>query len=191
MIRNLNIIKSLTSFLVEDLQFQNKIEEGLNIIQNDLVKKYRKEIREIQINNDKEKNILSEKYESLINQKVNDLKKIDNQIKDLNKTLKNYDKDYIKEIINLYHIIDALVTNYKNCFNQKKKFTSDINEIRNFAVFFNLKEEFDNVIEKFENSVNRFKYPILFNYLDEQGIERKKTKIVVYKIKEKEKKTIF
>ena len=59
-----NIIKSLPSFLVEDLQFQNKIEEGLNIIQNDLVKKYRKEIREIQINNDKEKNILSEKYES-------------------------------------------------------------------------------------------------------------------------------
>ena len=56
---------------------------------------------------------------------------------------------------------------------------------------FNLKEEFDNVIEKFENSVNRFKYPILFNYLDEQGIERKKTKIVVYKIKEKEKKNNF
>ena len=46
------------------------------------------------------------KYESLFNQKVNDLKKIDNQIKDLNKTLKNYDKDYIKEIINLYQIID-------------------------------------------------------------------------------------
>ena len=186
-----NIIKSLPSFLVEDLQFQNKIEEGLNIIQNDLVKKYRKEIREIQINNDKEKNVLSEKYESLINQKVNDLKKIDNQIKDLNKKLKNYDKDYIKEIINLYQIIDELITKYKNCFNQKKKFTSDINEIRNFAVFFNLKEEFDNVIEKFENSVNRFKYPILFNYLDEQGIERKKTKIVVYKIKEKEKKNNF
>ena len=58
-------------------------------------------------------------------------------------------------------------------------------------MFFNLKEEFDNVIEKFENSVNRFKYPILFNYLDEQGIERKKTKIVVYKIKEKEKKNNF
>ena len=58
-------------------------------------------------------------------------------------------------------------------------------------MFFNLKEEFDNVIEKFENSVNRFKYPILFNYLDEQGIERKKTKIVVFKIKEKEKKKNF
>ena len=120
------------------------------------MKKYRKEIREIQINNDKEKNILSEKYESLINQKVNDLKKINNQIKDLNKTFKNYDKDYIKEIINLYQIIDELITKYKNCFNQKKKFTSDINEIRNFAVSFNLNEEFDNVIEKFENSVNRF-----------------------------------
>ena len=131
------------------------------------------------------------KYESLFNQKVNDLKKIDNQIKDLNKTLKNYDKDYIKEIINLYQIIDELITNYKKCFNQKKKFTSDIKDIRNFAVFINLKEEFDNIIEKFENSVNRFKYPISFNYLDEQGIERKKTKIVVYKIKEKEKKTIF
>ena len=113
-----NIIKSLPSFLVEDLKFQNKIEEGLNIIQNDLVKKYRKEIREIQINNDKEKNILSEKYESIINQKVNDLKKIDNQIKDLNKKLKNYDKDYIKEIINLYQIIDELITKYKNYFNQ-------------------------------------------------------------------------
>ena len=56
---------------------------------------------------------------------------------------------------------------------------------------FNLNEEFDNVIEKFENSVNRFKYPILFNYLDEQGIERKKTKIVVFKIKEKEKRNNF
>ena len=186
-----NIIKSLPNNLVEDLNFQKKIEEGLNIIQNDLVKKFRKEIREIKINNEKERNVLSEKYENLINQKVNDLKKIDNQIIDLNKKLKNNDKDYIKEIINLYHIIDALVTNYKNCFNQKKKFTSDIYEIRNFAVFLNLKEEFDNVIEKFENSVNRFKYPILFNYLDEQGIERKKTKIVVFKIKEKEKKKNF
>ena len=84
------------------------------------MKKYRKEIREIQINNDKEKNILIEKYESLFNQKVNDLKKIDNQIKDLNKKLKNYDKDYIKEIINLYQIIDELITKYKNYFNQKK-----------------------------------------------------------------------
>ena len=82
------------------------------------MKKYRKEIREIQINNDKEKNILSEKYESSINQKVNDLKKINNQIKDLNKTLKNYDKDYIKEIINLYQIIDELITKYKKYFNQ-------------------------------------------------------------------------
>ena len=81
------------------------------------MKKYRKEIREIQINNDKEKNILSEKYESLINQKVNDLKKIDNQIKDL---LKNYDKDYIKEIINLYQIIDELITKYKNYLTKKK-----------------------------------------------------------------------
>ena len=84
------------------------------------MKKYRKEIREIQINNDKEKNILSEKYESSINQKVNDLKKIDNQIKDLNKTLKNYDKDYIKEIINLYQIIDELITKYKNYLTKKK-----------------------------------------------------------------------
>ncbi len=63
MITNLILLK-VYLVLVEDLQFQNKIEEGLNIIQNDLVKKYRKEIREIQINNDKEKNILSEKYES-------------------------------------------------------------------------------------------------------------------------------
>ena len=46
---------------------------------------------------------------------------------------------------------------------------------------FNLKEEFDNVIEKFENSVNRFKYPISFNYLDEQGIERKKLKLLYIK----------
>ena len=84
------------------------------------MKKYRKEIREIQINNDKEKNILSEKYESSINQKVNDLKKIDNQIKDINKTLKNYDKDYIKEIINLYQIIDELITKYKNYLTKKK-----------------------------------------------------------------------
>ena len=119
MITNLILLK-VYLVLVEDLQFQNKIEEGLNIIQNDLVKKYRKEIREIQINNDKEKNILSEKYESLFNQKVNDLKKIDNQIKDLNKKLKNYDKDYIKEIINLYQIIDELITKHKNSFNQKK-----------------------------------------------------------------------
>ena len=84
------------------------------------MKKYRKEIREIQINNDKEKNILSEKYESLFNQKVNDLKKINNQIKDLNKTFKNYDKDYIKEIINLYQIIDELITKYKNYLTNKK-----------------------------------------------------------------------
>ena len=85
------------------------------------MKKFRKEIREIKINNEKERNVLSEKYENLINQKVNDLKKIENQIIDLNKQLKNNDKDYIKEIINLYQIIDSLVTNYKNCFNQKKK----------------------------------------------------------------------
>ena len=186
-----NIIKTLPNIFVEDLKFQNKVDDGLNKIKNDLVKKFRKEIKAIQMNNEKEKDILSNKYENLINQKVNELKKMDNEIIDLNKKLKNYDKDYIKEIINLYQIIDELITNYKKCFNQKKKFTSDIKDIRNFAVFINLKEEFDNIIEKFENNVNRFKYPILFNYLDEQGIERKKTKIVVYKIKEKERKKNF
>ena len=45
---------------------------------------------------------------------------MDNEIIDLNKKLKNYDKDYIKEIINLYQIIDELITKYKNSFNQKK-----------------------------------------------------------------------
>ena len=48
MITNLILLK-VYLVLVEDLQFQNKIEEGLNIIQNDLMKKYRKEIREFKL----------------------------------------------------------------------------------------------------------------------------------------------
>ena len=115
------------------------------------------------------------------------MKKTENEINEINKKMKMDHGNFIKEIIELYLTIDNLITSYKNCFEQKKIFTSNINDIKNFTIYLNLKEEFDKLIEKYELNVNRFKFPILFNKLDEKGIERKKTKIIVYKNKEKEK----
>ena len=182
-----NIIKNLPNAFQENLDIQN-IEIDEKKITNELKKYFKKEINDIEKNNIKENKIIIKKYENQKKQKENEMKKKEIEINEINKKTKMDHGNFINEIMELYITIDNLVTNYKNYFEQKKIFTSNINDIKNFKVYLNLKEEFDKIIEKYELTVNRFKFPILFSKLDEKGIERKKSKIIVYKNKEKEKR---
>ena len=184
-----DIIKNLPNAFHEKIESKNKIEADEEKITNDIKKHFKKEINDLEKNYIKENNIIIKKYENLINQKENQMKKTDNEINEINKKMKMAHSNFEKEIYELYKIIDDLITNYKKFFEQKKAFSSDINEIKNFIVYLNIKYEFDKIIDKYEKNVNRFKFPLLFNELDEKGIERKKTKIIVYKTKEKEQPT--
>ena len=184
-----DIIKNLPNAFHEKIENKNKIEADEEKITNDLKKHFKKEMNDLNKNFIKENNIIEKKYDNLINQKENQMKKTEHEINEINKKMKMVHGNFVKEIYGLYKIIDGLITNYKNYFGQKKPFSSDINEIKNFIVYLNIKYEFDKIIDKYEKSVNRFEFPLLFNELDEKGIERKKTKIVVYKTKEKEQPT--
>ena len=184
-----DIIKNLPNAFHEKIESKNKIEADEEKITNDIKKHFKKEMNDLEKNYIKENNIIIKKYENLINQKENQMKKTDNEINEINKKMKMAHSNFEKEIYELYKIIDDLITNYKKFFEQKKAFSSDINEIKNFIVYLNIKYEFDKIIDKYEKNVNRFKFPLLFNELDEKGIERKKTKIIVYKTKEKEQPT--
>ena len=189
-----NLLKQLLEKFKEDNTIKEKIinnlpsnfnikkyEENEEKIINDFKKYFKKEFNEIETNKNKENNIIKKKYENLIKQKENQMKNIENEI---NKNLKMNEGNYIKEIIELYKTIDNLITSYKKIFEEKK--IIDVKDIKNFPHYLNLKEEFDKEINKYEKNVNRFKFPILFKELDEKGIERKKTKIIVYYQKEKE-----
>ena len=184
--KKFNIINNLPFLLKNNIDNNDKNFTDKEKLKNKMKNFYKKEIEEIGKNFQSENKIIIEKYENLLKQKNLEIKTKNNLIEDLNKKVQQNNGIYIDELIRIYDTFEDLIEKYNKCFDQRK-FGSNVNNIKNFATFLNLKEEFDKTIDKNEKSVNRIQYPILFKNLDEKGIERKKTKIVVVKRKEDKK----
>ena len=184
--KKFNIINNLPFLLKNNIDNNDKNFTDKEKLKNKIKNFYKKEIEEIGKNFQSENKIIIEKYENLLKQKNLEIKTKNNLIEDLNKKVQQNNGIYIDELIRIYDTFEDLIEKYNKCFDQRK-FGSNVNNIKNFATFLNLKEEFDKTIDKNEKSVNRIQYPILFKNLDEKGIERKKTKIVVVKRKEDKK----
>ena len=184
--KKFNIINNLPFLLKNNIDNNDKNFIDKEKLKNKMKNFYKKEIEEIGKNFQSENKIIIEKYENLLNQKNLEIKTRNNIIEELNKKVQQNNGIYIDELIRIYDTFEDLIEKYNKCFDQRK-FGNNVNNIKNFATFLNLKEEFDKTIDKNEKSVNRIQYPILFKNLDEKGIERKKTKIVVVKRKEDKK----
>ena len=187
--KKFSIINNLPVLLKNNIDNNDKNFTDKEKLKNKIKNFYKKEIEEIGKNYQSENKIVIEKYENLLKQKNLEIKTKDNIIEDLNKKVKQNNGMYIDELIRIYDTFEDLIEKYNKCFDGRK-FGSNVNNIKNFLTFLNLKEEFDKTVDKNEKSVNRIQYPILFKNLDEKGIDRKKTKIVVVKRKEENDKKI-
>jgi len=146
---NMNLIDNL-----------NKLENKLNDINNDYTLKlsgYRKEgIRKIHSEENKEKNIIIDKYENIMQQNKNYIIKIKNKFDNINTNFIKDKKAILDELVLLYKYIINIIILYRKII------------ISDSSIFLN-KEKFDGILEKEEKNINPFKFPLLFDELGKIG----------------------
>ena len=146
---NMNLIDNL-----------NKLENKLDDINNDYTLKlsgYRNEgIRKIKSEENKEKNILINKYKNIIQQNKNYIIKIKDKFDNINTNFLKDKKAILDELVLLYKYIIYIIIIYRKTI------------ISDSSIFLN-KEKFDKILEKEENNINPFKFPLLFDELGKIG----------------------
>ena len=115
----------------------NCLEMKLNDKDNSLwfINNKKEEINRIKTEEKKEKNIVVDKYENILNQNKNAIKKIGNKLNNIVIDFQNERKGYLEELTNLYKCIINIIINYKKVF------------LSNCSIFVN-KEKFDKIIDK-------------------------------------------
>ena len=138
----------------------NKLENKLDDINNDYTLKlsgYRNEgIRKIYSEENKEKNILIDKYENIMQQNKNYIIKIKNKFDNININFIKDKKAILDELVLLYKYIIYIIILYRKTI------------ISDSSIFLN-KEKFDKILEKEEKKINPFKFPLLFDELGKIG----------------------
>lgn len=146
---NMNLIDNL-----------NKLESKLDVINNDYTMKlsgYRNEgIRKIKSEENKEKNILIDKYENIMQQNKNYIIKIKDKFDRINTNFIKDKKAILDELVLLYKYIIYIIILYRKTI------------ISDSSIFLN-KEKFDKILEKEEKNINPFKFPLLFDELGKIG----------------------
>ena len=131
-------------------------EDKINDINNDYSLKIaginNEGIKKLEKEENKEKNIILDKYESILMQNKNEIVKIGNKIDNINISFKTKRKSYLDELVFLYKCIINIIKLYRNSF------------ITNCSIFMN-KEKFDRLLEKEEKRINPFVFPLLYDEL--------------------------
>ena len=146
---NMNLIDNL-----------NNLENKLYDINNDYTLKLsgtsNEGIRKINNEENKEKNILIDKYENIMEQNKNYIINIKNKFDNINTNFIRDKKAILDELVLLYKSIIKIIILYRKTI------------ISDSSIFMN-KEKFDKILEKEENNINPFKFPLLYDELGKIG----------------------
>ena len=147
---NINMKKEYDNFDIKLNENDNSMKWFLN--------NSKEEINKIKIDALKEKKIIIDKYENILEQNKKSIQEIGNKIDNILIEFKNRKKGYLNELILIYKCIINIITNYKKVF------------LSNCSIFVN-KEKFDKILRKEEKDVNPLNFPLLYNELGKIGYD--------------------
>ena len=157
-----NILNSLPQIFNNNMNVKMQYENfEIKLNENDNSKKWfinknKEEINKIKIDAQKEKRIIIDKYENILEQNKNYIHDIGKKLDNILTDFKNEKKGYLNELILLYKCIINIITNYKKAF------------LGNCSIFVN-KEKFDKALRKDEKDINPLNFPLLYNELGKIG----------------------
>ena len=157
-----NILNGLPQIFGKDMNIKKQYDNlDIKLNENDnsikwFINNDKEEINKIKIDAQKEKRIIIDKYENIVEQNKNYIKKIGNKLDNILIDFKNEKKGYLNELIHLYRCIINIITNYKKVF------------LGNCSIFVN-KEKFDKNLKKDVKDINPINFPLLYNELGKIG----------------------
>ena len=145
--KNMSVKKNMNNF---DIKLNDK-DNSLWFINNN-----KEEVNRIKTEENKERKIIIDKYENILEQNKNSIKNIGNILNNIVTDFQNEKKGYLDELFLLYKCIINIIINYKKVF------------LSNSSIFVN-KEKFDKILNKEEKDINPITFPLLYNELGKIG----------------------
>ena len=157
-----NILNGLPQIFGRNMNMKKNINElEIKLNENDNSMKWflnnsKEEINKIKIDANKEKKIIIDKYENILEQNKKSIQNIGYKLDNINTDFLSEKKGYLDELIILYKCIINIIKNYKKVF------------LSNCSIFVN-KEKFDKILRKEEKDINPITFPLLYNELGKIG----------------------
>ena len=143
--------------------FGNSLNEEKKIIKNDI---------------DREKNIVRDKFRSILKQNKKSIKEISNKYENLTTDFQNEKNCYLNELVLLYKFFINMITSYKKSF------------LGNCSIFAK-KDKFDKILNKEEKKINTMTFPLLFREMGKIGFDHFQLNYKVNGSKKKEIKSKY
>ena len=156
-----NILNELPDIFNKNMKINmNNFESKINDKNKDFSLKFcgknNEGITKIQNMENKEKNILINKYENIEKQNKKEIKEIGNELESITDNFHLEKNKYLDELVMLYKTIINLIILYRKSF------------IVNCSIFMK-KEKFDKILYKEEKYINSINFPLLFEELGKIG----------------------
>ena len=159
-----SLIKDLPDIFNNNMninKYINKLNTKLNDVKSDYSLKVlgnsKEEIKRILNKENREKNIIIDKYENISDQNKNEIIKIGNKFNNINENHLIRKERYLDELVLLYKNIIHIIKLYQKSF------------IVNCSIFMK-KEKFDKLLHKIEKQINPLYFPLLYDELGKSGL---------------------
>ena len=149
--KNININKNINNFEI-------KLSDLKNDYSSKLFGNNKEEIKKLFNSENREKNILINKYENISEQNKKEILNIGNKLNSINQNFHNKKDKFLDELVTLYKSIINIIKIYRKTFNA------------NCSIFMK-KEKFDKILYKLEKYINPMTFPLLYNELGKIGYE--------------------
>ena len=157
-----NIINSLPEIFTNNMNVQKNLENMENKVKdNNESDKWFGEnnteiINRLKTESDKEKMLIINKYENILNQNKNNIKDQDKRLNNITEEFKIIKNKYLDEMVIIYKSIINIINYYGKVFQS------------NNNIFIN-KNKFDKILDKEEKTINPISLPLLYNELGKIG----------------------
>ena len=148
--RNMNAKKNMNNLEIKLTDNDNSMKWFIN--------NTKEEIDKIRIDASREKQIIVDKYENILEQNKKSIQNIGNKMDNIFVDFQNKKSGYLSELVLLYKSIINIIKNYKKVF------------LNNCSIFVN-KEKFDKILNKEEKCINPITFPLLYQELGKTGYE--------------------
>ena len=157
-----NIINALPEIFTNNMNVQKNLENLENKVKdNNESNKWFGEnnieiINRLKTESDKEKLLIINKYENILNQNKNNIKDQDKRLNNITEEFKIIKNKYLDEMVIIYKSIINIINYYGKVFQS------------NNNIFIN-KNKFDKILDKEEKTINPISLPLLYNELGKIG----------------------